>query len=456
MGKGTSVEQQELLADNFRRALMRMSSRERIVEGSLAVLLIVATVALWLTNPPHAFALWPALGCWLALVVATMVRFETPFGFTVPIQLAFVPLLFAVPLALVPIAVASALTVSRLYSALRGESDMTRVLYSLGNTMFCLGPIAAFAIAGVDPQHAGAPLLLTALACQFAVDFPVSTLRMVTERGASVASQLPEAWVFTVDAALSGIALVVAEEIHTRPLATLALLPLLALLATFARERHGRLESLVELNNAYRGTALVLGDVIEADDDYTGLHSKSVVELTIAVAEQLELTAGQCRNLEFGALLHDVGKIAIPKEIINKPGKLDPEEWTIIKTHTVVGQSMLTRVGGFMRDVGQIVRSHHERWDGSGYPDQLAGEEIPLESRIIACCDAWNAMRTDRAYRKALDYQTAHAELCSNSGTQFDPTVVAALLAIVSADEEAHHARARATLATAEPLALIS
>ena len=99
----------------------------------------------------------------------------------------------------------------------------------------------------------------------------------------------------------------------------------------------------------------MLGDVVEADDDYTGQHCKGVVGLALAVAEQLDLDAEQRRNLEFGALLHDVGKIAIPKEIVNKPGKLNPEEWTIIKTHTVEGQRMLEQVGGFMREVGLIV-----------------------------------------------------------------------------------------------------
>jgi putative nucleotidyltransferase with HDIG domain len=204
----------------------------------------------------------------------------------------------------------------------------------------------------------------------------------------------------------------------------------------FARERRDRLQSLLELGNAYRGTALVLGDVVEADDGYTGEHCKSVVGLSLAVADRLALTAEQRRNLEFGALLHDVGKIAIPKEIINKPGKLDVQEWTIIKTHTVEGQKMLDRVGGFMRDVGLIVRSHHERWDGAGYPDGLATEAIPLEARIISCCDAWNAMRTDRAYRKALPYEDARAELQANSGTQFDPRIVDALIQLVQPQAE--------------------
>ena len=149
----------------------------------------------------------------------------------------------------------------------------------------------------------------------------------------------------------------------------------------------------------------------------------------------MKLTAAALRNLEFAALLHDVGKIAIPKEIINKPGKLDPSEWAIVKTHTVEGQRMLDQVGGFMREVGLIVRSHHERWDGGGYPDGLAGEAIPLEARIIACCDTWNAMRTDRPYRKALDYDVASAELTSNSGTQFDPSIVEILIGMVEAEE---------------------
>jgi HD-GYP domain-containing protein (c-di-GMP phosphodiesterase class II) len=141
------------------------------------------------------------------------------------------------------------------------------------------------------------------------------------------------------------------------------------------------------------------------------------------------------RNLEFGALLHDVGKIAIPKEIINKPGKLDPREWMLVKTHTLEGQRMLDRVGGSMREVGVIVRSHHERWDGRGYPDGLAGEEIPLESRIISCCDTWNAMRTDRSYRRALSYEAAMAELIAASGTQLDPEIVTALIAVLERDE---------------------
>jgi putative nucleotidyltransferase with HDIG domain len=248
-----------------------------------------------------------------------------------------------------------------------------------------------------------------------------------------------------------------AKEAEHADLAVLLLLPLLAILRFFAQERRARLESLLELRDAYRGTALVLGDVVEADDGYTGAHCKSVVALALEVGEELGLSANQMRNLEFGALLHDVGKIAIPKEIINKPGKLDPGEWMLIKTHTLEGQRMLDRVGGFMREVGLIVRSHHERWDGAGYPDRLAGEAIPLEARIITCCDSWNAMRTDRAYRKALAFEIAMEEIVNGCGSQFDPVIVTALIAVVLRDERpVDPARRTAPTTAAEPRALLA
>jgi putative nucleotidyltransferase with HDIG domain len=176
--------------------------------------------------------------------------------------------------------------------------------------------------------------------------------------------------------------------------------------------------------------------VVEADDGYTGIHSRSVVRLCLEVADQLNLDAKRKRNLEFGALLHDVGKIAIPKEIINKPGDLDDHEWTIIKTHTIEGQKLLDTVGGFMREVGLIVRSHHERWDGGGYPDGLAGEGIPLESRIVSCCDTWNAMRTDRSYRARTPFEQAEAEMRSIAGSQLDPGLVETLLELVERERD--------------------
>jgi HD-GYP domain-containing protein (c-di-GMP phosphodiesterase class II) len=433
-----TIEEQELLADTFRRDSSRLTAREFAAGVLVSFGFIAAVAALWIIRPPQTFAIEPALISALVLVLATRVQFDTPFGFTVPTQLGFVPLLFSAPVALVPVAVLVALVIARLNDVLAREVPPDRLLQTLGNSWFAIGPTMVFALADVEPRHAAVDLLLLALATQFVVDFGISSLRDVIARGATLVSQLRETWVYAVDAALSGIALVVAEDVHGHPGVPLSLLPLLGLLALFAHERRHRLENLVELNNAYRGTALALGDVIEADDGYTGQHSRGVVMLALAVGAGMGLDAEQRRNLEFAALLHDVGKVAIPKEIVNRPGKLTPEEWMIIKAHTLEGQKLLERAGGFMRAVGVIVRSHHERWDGAGYPDGLAGEAIPLEARIITCCDSWNAMRTDRAYRKALSQEVALAELLGNCGSQFDPSVVDALLRVVDPTGGAH------------------
>jgi HD-GYP domain-containing protein (c-di-GMP phosphodiesterase class II) len=141
------------------------------------------------------------------------------------------------------------------------------------------------------------------------------------------------------------------------------------------------------------------------------------------------------RNAEFGALLHDVGKVRVPKEIINKPGPLADLEWLVVKQHTVWGEEMLKAVGGILGEVGSIVRSCHERYDGTGYPDGLHGEEIPLIARIVFACDTFSAMTTDRSYRKARPTAEAIAELRRSAGTQLDPQVVETLVAIIEEGE---------------------
>ncbi|MGZ4230136.1 MAG: HD-GYP domain-containing protein [Solirubrobacteraceae bacterium] len=436
MALNPNVEEQAMVADMLNREGTRMTPREIVVEALVGVGFVLACAGIWLLEPPGSFALLPALLCLAVLVIASNVRFETPFGYTVATQLAFVPMLFAVPVALAPIAAFVALATSGVVRMIAGKVPPSRLLLTVGNSWFAIGPAAVFAVAGTEPGNAGALLLVAALGAQFAVDFAISGARFWFDRGAGLVAQLRDSWVYGIDAGLSGMALIVAEDIHKFPIAALAPLPILGLLAVFARERRDRITGLLELNTAYRGTALVLGDVVEADDGYTGEHCRGVVRLALALAKEVGLDAEQTRNLEFGALLHDVGKIAVPKEIINKPGKLDAREWEIMTTHTIAGQEMLDRIGGFMRRVGLIVRSHHERWDGGGYPDGLAGERIPLEARIIACCDSWSAMRTDRSYRKALSYEVARAEIVANSGHQFDPRVAEAFLRIVERSSE--------------------
>jgi putative nucleotidyltransferase with HDIG domain len=429
-----TLEEQELLEETLRRPGSGMSRRELLAALVSLAGFIAAVAGVWLIQDPDSFPILPAVVCLLVLALSIRVRFDTPLGFTVPTQLAFVPLVFAAPAAIVPIAVAAAFAIATVPDVVAGRTRPSRIVFAISNSWFSIGPVAVLAIAHVAPRDAGPLLLIAALAAQFAVDFAAGCLYVAISRDGRVSSLVRASWIHGVDAALSAPGLLAAENVHRTPLAALAMVPLLGLVAVFAGERRRRLESMLELSSAYRGTALVLGDVIEADDGYTGEHCKSVVALTLELAEHLNLSHERRRNLEFAALLHDVGKIAIPKEIINKPGKLDPHEWTIVRTHTLEGQKMLDRVGGFMREVGTIVRSHHERWDGGGYPDGLPGEQIPLEARIISCCDTWNAMRTDRPYRKALSYETAEAELRSAAGTQLDPELVEALLKVVATE----------------------
>jgi putative nucleotidyltransferase with HDIG domain len=424
--------EQEAAARTLERERAGMSPREIIGAGLGALIFFAVQAVLLVLAPPHVVHVVPVVLCLVVFVLASRVRLDLPFGFTVLSQLALVPLLFAAPAALVPALACVAFTASALFEVARGQLRLGRLITQPANSCFALGPAAVFVLAQRSPQAAGPLLLLAALGAEFALDFAVCLLRDAVTLRVSLRAQLSDCWVYGVDAGLSCVALVVARDVVRSPVAVLSLLPLLGVLGVFARERRRRIESVVELGNAYRGTALVLGDVVEADDGYTGEHCRSVVGLALAVGEDLGLSPDRLRNLEFAALLHDVGKIAIPKDIINKPGRLSPEEWVLIKTHTIEGQRMLDRVGGFMREVGRIVRAHHERWDGHGYPDGVAGQDIPLEARIIAACDAWNAMRTDRAYRQALSYEAAMAELSSCSGTQFDPKVLSSLIKVVA------------------------
>jgi putative nucleotidyltransferase with HDIG domain len=156
-------------------------------------------------------------------------------------------------------------------------------------------------------------------------------------------------------------------------------------------------------------------------------HSIGVAALALAVARRLGMTANDLDELLRAAELHDIGKVAIPDSILEKPEALTPEEWRCMRQHTILGERILSAAPA-LRPVAAIVRATHERWDGRGYPDRLAGEQIPLAARIIAACDAYDAMTADRCYRPANDIGFAREELLREAGRQFDPVVVAAIL----------------------------
>lgn len=162
-------------------------------------------------------------------------------------------------------------------------------------------------------------------------------------------------------------------------------------------------------------------------DRYTGEHSLSVVKMAGAVAAGLGLDEAEVGRVRAAALLHDVGKVAIPDDVMDYPGALDDDQWALIREHPAIGERIVHAVAG-MAGVARIVRHEHEHFDGSGYPDGLAGEEIPIGSRIILACDAYHAMTSDRPYRHAMSHATAVDQLLDNAGPQFDPEVVDQLL----------------------------
>jgi diguanylate cyclase (GGDEF)-like protein len=172
---------------------------------------------------------------------------------------------------------------------------------------------------------------------------------------------------------------------------------------------------------------VALASALQERDQYTGDHSESVVDVAGRVGEALALDAEQIATLRTAALLHDIGKVGVPDEILHKDGPLDEREWEIMREHPVIGERILRAIPG-LGGVAKIVRHEHERWDGKGYPDGLAGEEIPIGARIILVCDAYHAMTSDRPYRSAMSHSEAVAELTRNAGTQFDPNVAEALV----------------------------
>lgn len=165
---------------------------------------------------------------------------------------------------------------------------------------------------------------------------------------------------------------------------------------------------------------------VDMRDGYTGRHSEAVAELAARVGARVGLAGMQLRLLSLTARLHDIGKLAVPDAVLHKTGPLEEGEWEAMRRHAAAGADMLLGVPG-LEPVAPVVRWHHERWDGHGYPDGIAAEEIPMVSRIVGACDALDAMTTGRPYRQGLRLRAALAELRDGAGTQFDPEVVAAI-----------------------------
>ena len=166
---------------------------------------------------------------------------------------------------------------------------------------------------------------------------------------------------------------------------------------------------------------------VEVKDPYTHGHSARVADLSTRIAFTLSLSPEAVRGLHQGAFLHDVGKIGVPDHVLNKEGSLDDQEWELIRRHPEVGWELVSRADS-LRGALSAIRNHHERWDGSGYPDRLAQRDIPLPGRIVAVADVWDALTSDRAYRPAWALDRAMAHIAAGSGSLFDPECVEAFL----------------------------
>jgi HD-GYP domain-containing protein (c-di-GMP phosphodiesterase class II) len=436
---------EQLVGEARVRRARQMPKREAAIRGgsALAFLLVALALAALL---PYERSADPMLVVALVLGYAAVSRVRFEFGdtYAVPEQLLFIPMLALVPLPLVPLLVAAGAVLGLVPDILRGTWHWDRAITTVGDCWFTVGPVLVLAaLAPGSPTLGVAYYYALAYIAQVGTDFAWAVLRDRLIDRLPISEVLSYfAGVTRVDAILSPIAFLVAVSAADDALWLLAIAPLVWLLEIFSRDRQARYASALELNRAYRGTVMLLSDVLEFEDEYTAQHSRSVVDLVDGVADQLGINPDSRQELEFAAMLHDVGKISIPKEILHKPSSLTQSEFEVIKNHTIEGQFILDRVGGLLGRVGEVVRSCHERWDGQGYPDGLVGEQIPLAARIVFACDAFNAMTTDRPYRDAMPVEAGIAELRENAGTQFDPGVVGALVEVVE--------RGRPSVATAD------
>jgi HD-GYP domain-containing protein (c-di-GMP phosphodiesterase class II) len=427
---------EQLVGEARERRARSMDARERIVVAAFAALYCVAAVAIALLVPSERdVSALLVVALLLGHAAVSQVRFEFGGGYVVPEQLVIVPMLLLCPLPYVPMLIAAAGALALVPDFIRGSWSKDRWLNPVADSWSYLAPVLILAaFAPGEPAISSAPIYAIALLAQLGTDLVLTVIRNRLLDGISLSELLSTfAGGTRIELILSPLAFVATLAAAEAPIIlAVVIFPLVWLLDNFSKDRAARYAAALELNRAYRGTVMLLSDVLEFEDEYTAQHSRSVVDLVNAVADELGIAPDDRQELEFAAMLHDVGKISIPKEILHKPAALTEREFEIIKHHTIEGQFMLDRVGGLLGRVGEVVRSCHERWDGHGYPDGLAGEEIPIAARIVFACDAYNAMTTDRPYRGAMPREAAVAELLANIGTQFDPKVVTALTKVVA------------------------
>ena len=312
---------------------------------------------------------------------------------------------------------------------------LVQLVFNLSQvTVSSAAAYGAYKLVAIYVLHAPGPLALLAAAI---THFGCNTLAMSTIIGLTEDKPIPKVWTeiylwsfpyYMVGAAVAG--LVNFLNAHIGWQSSLLILPPIYLMYRSYRLYLGKLDAekqhAEQVSSLHLRTIEALALAIEAKDETTGEHLQRVRVYAMELAKDLGLSQDETEALRAASVLHDIGKLAVPEHIISKPGKLTPEEFEKMKIHPIVGAEILEQVH-FPYPVVPIVRAHHEKWDGSGYPNGLSGEEIPIGARILAAVDCLDALASDRQYRKALPLQQAMAKVVEDAGKSFDPKVVAIL-----------------------------
>ena len=440
--------------------------REKTASGDLT--LLIAAVAL-------GGAVVAGLGAWswqgqdlaalllLACLAAIAERFDVSLYGDSRVSLAFVPIFSAILLfGLWGLAVV--VTVAVVASAIGVDRPLHKTVFNFGSLMLAGGSsvliLRSFGSAGSPsalPQVIGPAAL--AAGANFAINSLLVAVAVGLSTGRSVWSVWDEKfrWLWPHYLVLGGLGLAIAAAYTAMGLwgIVVFLAPPLMMQISIKqyldrtsdsvvelRTAHDRLqdahaqvvETMANLRRSYDDTLRALVTALDARDRETGGHSERVAEVSIAIAEEMGMERGsqEWQELQWGALLHDVGKIGVPDHILRKPGELSEEEWEAMKAHPSAGHEIVRGIE-FLGEAAELVHAHHERFDGSGYPRGLRGEEIPLGARIFAIADAFDAMTADRPYRPARAPERALAEILGNSGSQFDPAAVKAFLSVYQA-----------------------
>src|SRR6476620_7563565 len=408
-----------------------------VIAAGVAVLATSAGF-LWAPAPGREWWLLAALtlgsGCAVLKIPGVPANFSISDVFTLTAAVAFGPRAGTIAVAVDSLAISARL--------LQTGLPIERVLFNAAAPPLAMWVSAHifFGFSGLSPlaQHplgvdVVAPWLLVFAGVYFVLNtFSIAVAIALNDRVGVVAiwrAHFQNLWFTFIGGALGAEFVVFALQLGTYGLALLSLPLLLALILHFAyRNATGRvadqLKYLADVNRLYVSTIEALAHAIDAKDAVTQGHIRRVQRWATALATRIGVSAElDIRAIEAAALLHDIGKLAIPEHILNKPGKLSPAEFERMKTHAQVGAEILSEIE-FPYPVVPIVRHHHENWDGSGYPDGIAGTSIPIGARILSVVDCYDALTSDRPYRPALSTEAALAILAERRGTMYDPLVV--------------------------------